>query len=237
MISASGLGRRFGERRVLSGVDLSLERRVPPRHGAERLGQDDLAAAPRRAARPHGGRARDPGGSWTHGFPRPRAPRLPRADRTREPRPLRPALSRPRAPRANRHAPRAVRPLGRSWRAGVDILPRDAPAPRAVPDAPPRPGAPAPRRAVQRARRRRRRAAAGGACGQRGGRSSSRAISRTASPRTRRNGSRSHDRLPRRCRRPRAEGSPRRAEDARHRAGHAPVRRRGAGGLPLRPPR
>src|SRR6185295_13600623 len=85
--------------------------------------------------------------------PRPRAARLPRADGDREPRALRAALPRARGARAHRHAPRALRPVGCAKRAGFDVLPRDAPAARALPHTPARAVAARARRAVLRPRR------------------------------------------------------------------------------------
>src|SRR5205814_2100727 len=134
-------------------------RRLRRRHGSERLGEDDApahrrrarGAERRRAVRRH--RARAPR------LPRARAVGLPRADRAGEPRPLRPPLPRARAARADRHAPRALRPLGRAQRTRRLALARDAATARALPRAPARAGAAAARRAVLRARRRRRGAA------------------------------------------------------------------------------
>src|SRR5439155_21133965 len=81
------------------------------------------------------------------------AARLPRADRLREPRPVRTALPGAGAARANRHAARALSPLGRPPRARRQLLARDGATTRALPDAPPRAPSPAARRAVRRAGR------------------------------------------------------------------------------------
>ena len=82
--------------------------------GAERLREDDAAAALRRARSADRGRAGGRRDARAARLPRPRAARLPRADRAREPRPLRAPLPRARAARADRHAARALRPLGRA---------------------------------------------------------------------------------------------------------------------------
>ena len=72
---------------------------------------------------------------------RTRAARLQGADGAREPRPLRASVRDPGATRADRHAARAVRPLGRARGARVDVLARHGAASCALPLAAPRPRA------------------------------------------------------------------------------------------------
>ena len=129
---APALGKRYGAKRVLRGLDFELAaRRLHGRHrrrtapGKTTLLRlcAGLAIADRRHARGRAGARRDR-------LPRPRAARLPRADRAREPRALRAALPRARAARADRDAARAVRPVGVAARAGGDVLARHAAAAR-----------------------------------------------------------------------------------------------------------
>src|SRR5439155_16852296 len=107
--------------------------RLPPRHGPERVGEDDAPAPLRRARGAHLGGARGADRPRPARIRRPRAARLPRADGAREPRPLRAALPRAGTARADRDAARAIPPLGRSVGTDGLVLARDVAAPRAVP--------------------------------------------------------------------------------------------------------
>ena len=119
VIRARGLGRDYGTKRVIRGLDLDVDAR---RRSCSSPGR--TAPARRRCSGCSPGcSSRPPASSRStttaraDRLPRPRAARLPRADRAREPRPLRPALPRPRAARAHRHAARALRALGGAQRA------------------------------------------------------------------------------------------------------------------------
>src|SRR5439155_13033137 len=129
-------------------------RRLPARHRPERLRQDDAAPSLCRARGADAWRLRARRQPRTHRVRRARAARLPRADGAREPRPLRPPLPHLRATGTHRHAPRALRPLGRAPRACGLLLPRDAAAARPLSRLPSRAGPAPARRALQRAGRR-----------------------------------------------------------------------------------
>src|SRR3954471_23413251 len=109
-------------------------RRLPRRHRAERLRQDDAAAALRRAALADRGETRGGADTRADRVHRPRGARLSRPERAREPRALRPSLPRGGAARADRNAAGALRPLGRAARACRIVLARDAAAARPLPD-------------------------------------------------------------------------------------------------------
>ena len=224
MIVGESLEKRYGRKRALSGVSFSVPRQgFLLVTGPERLGEDDALAAPRRPRRRderhplRRRRARRPR------LRRARAAPLPRADGAREPRALRASLPRARAPRAQRHAARALRPLGRSSRPRLDVLARDDAAARALPRAAPRPGARRARRAVHGPRRGGRGAARPGARrrSRASGRSSSRPTTPPASRRSRPSGWCWHERsraLRVGRRRARAKGPAARAARPRHAA-------------------
>ena len=109
---------------------------APARRPCSPLARDD-----RRRARPGAPRVR-----------RPRAARLSRAHGPREPRSLRPPVPRAGAAGADRHAPRAIRAVGRARRARLGVLTGDDAAACAVSRASARAGAARPRRAAFRAR-------------------------------------------------------------------------------------
>ena len=143
LITAEGLEKRYGRKRVLRGVSFVVPRGgFLRRHRPQRLRQDDPPAASSRGSRPPTRgtleRRRRP---CRPRLSRARAARLSRAHRRREPRPLRQALPGAGAARADRHAARALRALGGARRSCLHVLPRDDAAARALPGAAPRAGA------------------------------------------------------------------------------------------------
>src|SRR5215208_1817266 len=125
-------------------------RRLPRRYRPQRFRQDDAASTLRRTGRTDlRGLARGDG-PRAYRLPRARPAPLPRAHRAREPRPVRAAVPDPGAPRAERHAARALRALAQPERARRLVLTRHDAAARALPRPPPRSGALAPGRALQR---------------------------------------------------------------------------------------
>ncbi len=134
LIRAEGLGKRYGDKRVLEGLDLRRRAgRVPARHRPERLGEDDAAPHVRGAGGADRGHARSGRAARDDRLRRPRPARLSRADRDREPRPVRPALPRARAARTDRHAARTLRSLAGTERARRLVLARHAAAAVALP--------------------------------------------------------------------------------------------------------
>ena len=236
MIRARKLGRRFGDKRVLRGVDFDLG---PGGFlvvtGPNGSGKTTLLRICAGLAIPTEGELVRRRRARRDRLSRPRAARLPRADGAGEPRAVRQALSRAGVPRADRDAARALRALGRPPRPRLLVLARDDAAARALPRAAARAVAARAGRAVHRARRGGRRS-----CSTRSWRSfaasarcSSRPTTRTASRRSRPRGWRSHE-LPARRGHARAQGPAARAAGARHAAGDAAVRRRHLRHLPLR---
>src|SRR3954466_215499 len=159
MLTARRLRKRYGEKRGLRGLDpaparggvprvsrgarpRAAARRLPRRHRAERLREDDAAADLRRPRAADGGDDRAERDSRAGRLSRARPARLQRADGAPEPRALRAPLPRARAARADRHAAGAFRALGGTarprrlapWRhdTAAPPLPRPAPPARAA---------------------------------------------------------------------------------------------------------